>query len=165
MSSYQFEKFPFMLGVRDALKNNSTINSWAGCIELIDQEPTQDVIESSERYGNLIWIRDAGAMKLDQGTMSETWKFSISIAALAYNDYWARNSGMKSVNEIEDDIRQELHRNRSVFSAANVYIEIARAINVPPTVSVWGGLYEGRQAMGWKMALIEMEYVLYQRRK
>ena len=74
-----YEKQTLFDAVRDALIADSTINSWAGMINCVDENPTQHQIAQARTRGNYIMVRDGGAMPGTKGMSTREYTQRVEI--------------------------------------------------------------------------------------
>ena len=164
MSLHHFDKTILLDGIRDALRADSVIMSWAGSVNNIAKDPDERQAYEGSLYGNYVWIRDNGAQETERGTLSTVWQAQVAVAAIAPNTGYQQNDGMRSVLQIEDDIRRVLTDNMTVLNETNIKLLEARPIEIPPTQTIWVDLFGQAQELGYTMAVVVMNYTLYQRR-
>ena len=163
----QFRKTPLLEGIRDTLRGDSAHTTFAmsSAINITRQDPDPDAPEWAHKRGNEILVRDGGGSKIESSTCADIWEVLVNIAYIARNARADKHFAMKEVNDIEDDGRGLLDNNTAVYSETGVSVQMAEVVDVPPTETVWGGLYEGlTREPGYDMAVLTIKYTIYQRR-
>ena len=160
-----YEKQTLFDAVRDALKADSTVNTWAGMIVCMDTDPTQHESAQARTRGNYIMIRDGGALPGTKGMSTREYIQRVDIAICAgMKQTRLRDGSGRTVLAIEDDIRRVLTDARTIYSASGVSILEATIMNSPPTATVWGDLFQESLESGFRMAIVQWQARIMERR-
>ncbi len=158
------EKQGVLDAVKDTVVADGTISSWAGLIQTVDDDPTQEKIAQARTRRNFIFVRDGGLRLIEKGTSSRVQEMMVDIAVCAQAATRVRDAAGRSVLGIDDDIRRVLTDNTTMYSASGVSILEATITDSPPTATVWGELYENAAESGHRMSVVQLKLRIYERR-
>ena len=160
-----YEKQSLLDAVRDRLKADSAVNTWAGMIVTVDDNPTQHETAQARTRGNYIMVRDGGAVPGEKGMGTRQYIQRVDIAICAgMKQTRLRDGSGRTVLAIEDDIRRVLTDARTIYSASGVSILEATVTNSPPTATVWGDLFQEALESGFRMAIVQWQARIMERR-
>lgn len=161
----QFKRKPFMEGMLAAGQADAGLVAFCSTSRMkILRRPLDAIPDWIIRGGTGILFKLGIATLEEEGTCSDVWKVEADIGAVAMRAKRPRLSNQDAVLDIDDDLRRVFVDDTSIYSESDIWIESARAVEMPPVVQVWNELYNDPNMALGDLAAIRMEYIIYQER-
>ena len=161
----QFQRKPILEGILAAAQADATLLAFCPASRMKILRRPIDSIPDWILHGNTgILIKMGTSVIEEEGTCSDVWLVEVDIAAVSMRAAYPRLKNQDAVFDIDDDLRRVFVDDTTIYSESDVWIETARAVEIPPVAQVWSELYSDPDAAIGDMAAIRMEYIVRQQR-
>lgn len=155
------DKHAILSGVRSALLADGDVNTFSKSIHIISGPAAL----KSRKLGltRMILIQDGGVTKEDESTNSTVYTFTVHAACIEPKGDLRRDAPMESATDGIKAVCIELDRNTAIYSTSSVWIEQARASEMPATEEIWADLTDQSTETPFVMAAAVIQYRVYRR--
>lgn len=159
MSAMSPNKYGVLIGAKAALLGDANVKLFTSTIEIIPRDASLGHLNIGRN--SMILLRDGGATRAAESTLSVTWEFTTHIAIIDIGGDINRVKATQRVMAARQDICEVLDRNIGIYDETNTWIETAHVTDVPEVQKIWSDIFEQADDTPFTMEMAAIKYLIY----